>query len=194
MKALGERTGAAIVAVRHLNKSSGANPLYRGGSIGIIGAARCGLLLAQDPDDPTLRILATTKSNLGLPAPSLAFRLETVPALGAARVVWEGESTWSAASLLLDADDRAGGPSSLGAARQWLRETLADGPLPAKELEAEAREMGISLRTYRQARKLEGIVARKEHTLHGQWVVALPSPATPQPARRTEDDRAPGLP
>jgi hypothetical protein len=29
-----------------------ANPLYRGGSIGIIGAARCGLLLARDPDDP----------------------------------------------------------------------------------------------------------------------------------------------
>src|SRR5688572_2019819 len=41
LKKLAERTGAAIIVVRHLNKSTGANPLYRGGgSIGIIGAAR----------------------------------------------------------------------------------------------------------------------------------------------------------
>src|SRR4030095_7879889 len=73
MKMLGERTGAAIVVVRHLNKSTGANPLYRGGgSIGIIGAARCGLLLALDPEHPQRRILAATKSNLGQPPPSLA--------------------------------------------------------------------------------------------------------------------------
>jgi hypothetical protein len=53
LKGLAERTGVAIVAVRHLYKSVTGNPLYRGGgSIGIIGAARCGLLLAADPDDP----------------------------------------------------------------------------------------------------------------------------------------------
>ncbi len=51
---LGERTGAAIVAVRHLRKAGAENPIYRGGgSIGIIGAARAGLLVARDPDDPT---------------------------------------------------------------------------------------------------------------------------------------------
>ena len=39
LKTRGERTGAAIVVVRHLNKSLSANPLYRGGgNIGIIGA------------------------------------------------------------------------------------------------------------------------------------------------------------
>src|SRR5215213_9478885 len=76
LKGLAERTGVAIVAVRHLNKSMTANPLYRGGgSIGIIGAARCGLLLAPDPEDAERRILASTKDNLGLPPPSLAFRL-----------------------------------------------------------------------------------------------------------------------
>src|SRR5262249_22936941 len=62
-----ERTGAAGLAVRHLNKggASGGNPLYRGGgSIGIIGAARSGLLVARDPDDPERRVFAVTKSNL----------------------------------------------------------------------------------------------------------------------------------
>jgi len=80
LKGLAERTGAAIVAVRHLNKSMTANPIYRGGgSIGIIGAARCGLLLAPDPDDAERRILASTKDNLGPPPPSLAFRLLPCP-------------------------------------------------------------------------------------------------------------------
>jgi RecA-family ATPase len=62
---LAERTGAAVVAVRHLNKAAGTNPLYRGGgSIGIIGAGRSGLLLAKDPDNPDRRVLASTKCNL----------------------------------------------------------------------------------------------------------------------------------
>ncbi len=83
LKALGERTGAAIIVVRHLNKTAAANPLYRGGgSIGIIGAARCGLLLARDPDDPHRRILAATKGNLAAPPPSLTFRLNPSPASG----------------------------------------------------------------------------------------------------------------
>ena len=59
------RTGACIVIVRHLNKMSGPAALYRGGgSIGIIGAARMGLLVGRDPDNPEQRVLAFTKSNL----------------------------------------------------------------------------------------------------------------------------------
>ena len=47
-----ERTGCAIVLVRHLNKSGGTNPVYRGGgSIGFIGAARMGFLVAPAPAD-----------------------------------------------------------------------------------------------------------------------------------------------
>ncbi|WIG61810.1 MAG: hypothetical protein OJF49_004559 [Ktedonobacterales bacterium] len=67
----------AILCMRHLNKSSGANALYRGsGSIGIIGLARSGLLVAKSPDDPEHeRILASTKSNLGPPMPSLRYRV-----------------------------------------------------------------------------------------------------------------------
>lgn len=72
---LADDTGVAVVAIRHLNKSGGSNPKYRGdGSIGLIGAARSGLLVAEDPDAPdTRRILAPTKANLSEPAPSLAY-------------------------------------------------------------------------------------------------------------------------
>jgi hypothetical protein len=175
LKALGERTGAAIVVVRHLNKSTSSNPLYRGGgSIGIIGAARCGLLLAQDPEHPQRRILAATKGNLGRPPASLAFHLEPVPALGVARVVWDEETPWTAEALLRATAEGEVGRSALGEARAWLRQVLADGPRPATELEIEARIVGITTRTYRTARKAEGIIARKEQTLNGRWIVTLP--------------------
>lgn len=67
LASLAAETGVAVLVIRHLNKTEGKNALYRGGgSIGIIGAARSGLLVAKDPDDPDgeRRILVPTKSNL----------------------------------------------------------------------------------------------------------------------------------
>jgi len=59
LAAVAESTGAAVVVVRHLNKDSGGNVLYRGGgSIGIIGAARCALLVAKHPEDENIRNLS----------------------------------------------------------------------------------------------------------------------------------------
>ena len=118
LKGLAERTGVAIVAVRHLNKSMTVNPLYRGGgTIGIIGAARCGLLLALDPDDPERRILASTKDNLGLPPPAFAFRLLSSAGSDVARVVWDGESKWTAEQLLRET---ASGVASHSLARREI--------------------------------------------------------------------------
>ena len=98
-----QETGAACILVRHLNKGSSANSLYRGGgSIGIIGIARFGLLVAKDPKDPDKRVLAVVKSNLGKPAPSLSFALESVPGQDVAKVVWMGEVNYSSDDLLGD--------------------------------------------------------------------------------------------
>jgi hypothetical protein len=59
------RTDCAILILRHLSKAQGQSALYRGGgSIGIIGAARSGLLVTRHPDDPERRLLCSTKSNL----------------------------------------------------------------------------------------------------------------------------------
>lgn len=45
-----EHTGAAVVLVRHLNKATGGEAIYRGGgSIGIIGAARLAFTVGKDP-------------------------------------------------------------------------------------------------------------------------------------------------
>lgn len=98
---LADETGATVVLIRHLSKSGGANPLYRGGgSIGIIGAARAGMLVAPDPDDESRRILATTKSNLGPIPTALAYRVVTDGEYGCARIEWDGTTAHRAADLL----------------------------------------------------------------------------------------------
>jgi putative DNA primase/helicase len=67
LAAVAERTGAAVQLVRHLSKGEGKNPVYRGGgSIGIIGAARIGSLVAKDPKDEERRVLAPVKNNLAV--------------------------------------------------------------------------------------------------------------------------------
>jgi hypothetical protein len=183
LKGLAERTGVAIVAVRHLNKSMTANPLYRGGgSIGIIGAARCGLLLAPDPDDAERRILASTKDNLGLPPPSLAFRLLSSPGSDVARVVWEGESQWTAGQLLRESASGVPTHSLLADAREWLRAALADGPRSAREILREAGDAGIGRNLLYTARKLEGVAIAKERIPGGRWVWSYPTGAVELPA------------
>ena len=127
LAALAERTGVAIVVIRHLNKALGGDPLYRGGgSIGIIGAARSGLLVAKDPDDPSglRRILASSKCNLAVQPLALAYHLESYG--DAVRVVWEGETGHTAAGLLAiptGSEDR----SAIDEAKGFLRDVLSAG-------------------------------------------------------------------
>jgi hypothetical protein len=97
------RTGCSSAILRHLNKASGMASLYRGGgSIGIIGAARVGLIAAKDAKDESgkRRILAVQKCNIGPEGPSLAYRIVGVPDLDTSRVEWLGETNETADQLL----------------------------------------------------------------------------------------------
>src|SRR5262249_38280653 len=143
---LAQETGAAVLVVRHLNKAAGTNPLYRGGgSIGIIGAARSGLLVAKDPDNPDQRVLASTKCNLAKLPPALVYALDTAPN-GALRIGWKGESTHTAESLLaVPRDDEERDAVQEGA--DVLKTILCNGQLPAADVKAQARKAGVSERT-----------------------------------------------
>jgi len=93
---MADRAGCCVLLLRHLNKTAGGSPMYRGGgSIGIIGAARAGLLAAPDPDDETRRVLACIKSNLAAAPDALGYRLVDSPDHGCARVEWLGHSPHS---------------------------------------------------------------------------------------------------
>ena len=177
LKTLAETTGAAIVVLRHLSKTGGSNPLYRGGgSIGIIGAARAGLLVAKDPEDDTRRIVAVTKSNLGVEPPALAYRLVGDPEHDVARVTWEGTTAHKASDLLVtrDEDEHHGARDE---AAEFLRDLLADGPVPAKEAMTRARQAGISTITLKRAKKTVGVRSEKRGRVGepGQWSWVLDS-------------------
>jgi hypothetical protein len=171
LKRMAERTGAAVVLVRHLNKSQGGNPLYRGGgSIGIIGAARSGMVVGPHPDSDELRVLAGQKNNLSLPPRSLAYGIETAEN-GAARVAYRGFSEATAAQLLrVPEDDEE--RSRLAEAKEFLISELSQTPVSAKAIKKGAREAEISERTLRRAKQVLGVRSEKESD--GSWTWSLP--------------------
>jgi hypothetical protein len=173
------RTGAAVVIVRHMNKGTGS-ALYRGsGSIGIVGAARAGLLVAPDPDDEGRRILAMSKSNLAKTPGALAYRIVEDELYGVARVVWDGSSTRTANDLVRPRVDEDEAPA-LAEAMRVLKEILTDGPLPAGNVKRQAATAGIAERTLHRARQALGVTTRRQGSGQGAFYVwAMPA----RPAR-----------
>lgn len=189
---LAEETGCAIVMLRHLNKSSGGSSLYRGGgSIGFVGVARSALLVARDPEDPMTVVLASNKSNLGPPPPSLTFRLVGCDN-GAARVEWGAHSSHTAESLVQiqgDENER----NELRDATEFLRDALANGPLLVTVAKRQARDANISDMTLRRAKMALRVVSKKARTQDGQWTWELPPPSAGEgvQARDTPPDMTP---
>jgi hypothetical protein len=173
-KALAERTGAAVVVIRHLNKTAGASAVYRGGgSIGITGAARGVLMVGQHPFDSDHRVLAVVKSNLG---PRPASRTYSLTGTGAARIEW-GEPCEIWADDLLGA---AGSPKASAAsathtvgwrgAAEWLAGELSAGPRLAVEINELAAAHDFTEKMVERARKALGVAAVK--TAKG-WTLSL---------------------
>lgn len=173
LAAMAEQTGAAIVVLRHLNKSTGGPAVYRGGgSIGIVGAARSALVVGRDPDDETRLVLAVTKANLAPVPPSLAYRI--VDHDGAGAIAWEGASSLTAAQLLsvpTSSEDR----SALDEAKAVLRDLLGAGAVPAKDVQRQARDAGISDATLRRAKDGLGVKSIRPDGFTGPWSWVLPA-------------------
>jgi len=174
------RTGCAVLLVRHLRKAGGPKAIHRGlGSVGIIGAARAGLLLATHPGDPDVRVLAVTKSNLARTPPALGLRLRGEG--GRVGVEWAGPLDTTADALGLPAvtplrpRDRAG---------DWLLTALAGGPRRTTDLLAAAAEAGIPERTLNRAKADLGVKAHRAYiggrAADQQWFWY--DPAAPWPA------------
>lgn len=171
---LADSLGVAVLLIRHLRKSGGSNPKYAGGgSIGLIAAARAGLLIAEDPDAPEeRRVLAATKMNLAPEPPALTFRAQPVD--GTVSIAWEGESG-HAASDLLDRPSKEE-RSAREEAEHFLEVELADGPRPVRELKREV-ETGLSFswRTVERAKRRLGVEAVRQGGVgsEGRWVWTL---------------------
>jgi hypothetical protein len=169
------QTGAAIVMVRHLTKGGGKSALHRGGgSMGIMGAARSAMLFARDPDDATLRVLASTKSNLGPIAPSIRFAFKSTSS-GVATIDYIGTAKQNADALLATSNEPEK-RTQLTEAIDVLRDALAHGPIAVPDMQEMMREAGLSWATARRAQVQLGIVSEKAG-FSGGWQWRLPEGA-----------------
>ena len=147
---LAQDAGVAIVAVMHLNKSTGGKALYRGlGSIAFAAAARTVWLVSTDPDDPESRrrLLTPAKHNLLINPTGLAFEIID------GQVVFNGEP------VTLTSDEALGNVGSVTSPEKdravaCLKELLSPGrSVATSEVTAQAKKQGITESTLRRAKK-----------------------------------------
>jgi len=165
---LAARRGTAIIGVSHLRKGMSPVAIYRvTGSLAFTAAARAVYAVVRDPEDRARRLFLPVKCNLSPDLGGLAYRLESaeeVPFLH-----WEAAPVEQEADTLLG-EARGERRSELEEAAEWLREVLAEGPLPAVDLQRQAREAGIAWITVRRAKRVAGAASRRQGTA---WVWAL---------------------
>lgn len=192
---LGHELGCAVLGISHFSKgTSGRDPVERvTGSIAFGALARIVLATAKinDPDGNEARLFARAKSNIGLDSGGFYYDLQSMdvagnPGLQASAVLWGDPVDGEARELLAQAEqsgvDADGGV--LGECKDFLKVTLAAGPLPAKQIFAEARNAGLSEKTVRRAKDALGIKPAKTR-FDGGWEWSLPT----QVAQDDQDSR-----
>jgi RecA-family ATPase len=146
---LAERHRCVILLIRHLNKRTENQSLYRGGgSIAFVAACRLAWLAGRDPKMEERCVLAQAKNNYAPKQTSLAY---TLPKDGP-RVDWQGPSLWSADELAA----RRARPSRRRA-RDFLRAFLEAGPRLSHEVWMAAAAERLSKKTVYRAKDELGI-------------------------------------
>ena len=174
-----EKIPCAAIAMRHLNKGSGTKAIYRGNSsIGVIGHARAGLLVAADPDDENMRVLAVTKSNLAAKPKSLRFQL--VPQNDICKIGWAGVSEFQADDLLAQPpsaehqkqkDNQANKVEQDPALLEALLE--AEGKIEIKVAKVECIAANLSARSAERAAKEMSIIVQSQTDSQGSHTKKL---------------------
>jgi hypothetical protein len=108
-------------------------------------------------------VLAHVKSNVSELSPSLCFKVEAANAgstrVETARIVQTGISRYTGSDLLVC--DRRERGSKLAEAVAYLDQALAEGLRPVRELQAEAKEFGITEQTLNRAKQKLGVESFK---------------------------------
>jgi len=159
LMAMAERRQIALLAIIHLNKNTERNAVQRIlGSIAFTALARGAFAIVPDPDDPRRRLFLPVKMNVGPKPAGLAFKLEGMRirtpenlTIETARVQWETTRV----AMTVDEALRRGANNDEGT--NAIRLALADGPVPAKDMETLCTRNDISLRTLDRIKKRLGI-------------------------------------
>ncbi len=169
------RRRVAILALTHLNKSSGGQAMYRAsGSLAFIAAARAAWIVTKDKDDARRRLVLPIKNNLAEDTDGLAY---TVMDDGAGPfVAWEAEAVRISADEALAVDDHREERTDREDAAHWLSDLLADGRAESRDVKTAAARAGHAWRTVCRAKKDIGVISAKEGFSAGaKWFWSLPT-------------------
>lgn len=181
LRTLAQREGFAVLLVMHTRKAGADTALNRlAGSQAYGALVRSALMVAPVADDEQGRCaLAHVKHNLAAKQPTLAY---TVADDG---LTWHGH-------IEVDESEVAGNPATEDGqggrqeAAAFLRDVLADGPVPAREVQDQAKDAGIAPRTLSRAKSSIGVLSARDGR---HWAWSLPSvPTTPPSTPGTRGD------
>ena len=192
---MAERMRVAVLSVTHFSKAGAANTtkaLHRFiGSIAFVGAPRMAFAVLEDADNKDRRLLLHAKNNLAAPPEGLAFSLQQTiigePSKGivASRVEWEKAHVTITADEALAAE---AGRSATGHARMpraSCESFWRMGLIPAKQVRAEADDVGLAWATVRRAKSKLGVRVQREGFGPGSILYwALPDPIHAQSVHR----------
>jgi putative DNA primase/helicase len=183
LSAMAERTRVAVLSVTHFSKAGAANTtraLHRFiGSIAFVGAPRMAFAVIEDAEITDRRLMLHAKNNLAAPPQGLAFKLrQTIVGEPSKGIVtscldWESEPVSITANEALAAEIGSPNAKPSEEAERFLRELLADGPVPAKQVKAEADSVGLAWPTVRRGKDRLGIKPHKAGMDSG-WFWSLP--------------------
>ena len=162
-----EQNLCAVVGISHFAKGgAGSSPADRViGSQAFSALART-VLVAAKQEDSDMRVLARAKSNIGTDEGGVSYTIEPFDigdGIEATRVVWGDAITGTAREILGDAEATGGDDrTELHEACDFLRDLLAHGPVPTKQIKADADGAGHAWATVRRAQKVVGAEARKQ--------------------------------
>ena len=176
----GEELGCAVLGITHFTKNTkGREPLERvTGSLAFGALARIVLAAAKIADENTVKhIFCRTKSNIGVDHGGFEYdlhqkELEDHKGVFSSYALWGKAVGGSAMELLAENKSDSGG-SEVDEAEQFLRDALADGRMPQKEIEKDYKGAGHSLSTIKRAKKRLGVISEKD-SMTGGWFWKLP--------------------
>ena len=152
---LAVRKRVAILLVDHRNKKDVGSAVTRSqGSIAFIAASRIAFLVAEDPSTPNQRLFVPIKNNLHQDKTGWRYSINEGPIL-----IWGTERVEISAQDALDASPMKLSPRA--DAKEWLRQTLVQRPMPSKEVYSLADVAGHAQATIRRAKTELGILSRK---------------------------------
>jgi putative DNA primase/helicase len=185
LEPLGEmaaRLRVAIICNNHFSKGGGSANSRIIGSVAFVNQARAAFIVTPDEDDDTRMLLIPSKMNIAPIRHGLAYRIEGCLVEFEGKEIPTSRIMYESAPITITADQALAAMEGNGQARtdkaeasDFLHDILATGPLPAKQVKAEATEAGISTKSLRSAREALGIKPEKTgFGGDGGWVWSLP--------------------